>query len=276
MSRRGYNKYGSSRRAGRCEAADLSEAGLWTASSGHFGFRKDRKMRTIGIIGAMEVEVETLKKHMKVRRTVKKAGMEFCEGVLSGHDAVVVRSGIGKVNAAICAHILINDFGAEALINTGVAGSLRKEINIGDIVVSTDLLYHDMDATGFGYPLGKIPQMDVDTFQADERLCELAEKACKEVNPGIQVFHGRIVSGDQFVSSREVKDRILKNFDAFCTEMEGAAIAHAAWLNRTPFVVLRAISDKADDSASVDYDVFERQAAENCVRLVEKLLESDL
>ena len=232
-------------------------------------------MSTIGIIGAMDIEVETLKKHMTIRRTVTRANMEFCEGVLSGHEAVVVKSGIGKVNAAVCTCILVGEFHVDAVINTGIAGSLRNEINIGDIVISTDLMYHDMDATIFGYKPGVVPQLGIESFEADARLCELAEKACKEVNPEIQVFHGRVVSGDQFVSSKEVKERIVKTFDAFCTEMEGAAIAHAAWLNKVPFVVLRAISDKADDSASMDYYVFERNAAEASVRLVERLLELD-
>ena len=230
-------------------------------------------MSTVGIIGAMEVEVETLKNHMKVRRTVKKAGMEFYEGVLSGKEAVVVKSGIGKVNAAVCTQILIDDFKVDAVINTGIAGSLKAEINIGDIVVSTDLLYHDMDATNFGYPLGQIPQMDVFSFEADEKLAEVAWKACEEVNPEIQVFKGRIVSGDQFIADKTVKNHIVANFNGYCTEMEGAAIAHAAYLNNVPFVVLRAISDKADDSASMDYPTFEKKAVEHCVRLVERFLE---
>ena len=228
-------------------------------------------MSTVGIIGAMEVEVETLKKHMKVRRTVKKAHMEFCEGVLGGKEVVVVRSGIGKVNAAVCTQILVDDFKADTVINTGIAGSLKAEINIGDIVVSTDLVHHDMDAVNFGYPLGQIPQMDTFSFKADERLVELAEKACHEVNPEIQVFRGRIVSGDQFIADKEVKNRITGNFQGYCTEME--AIAQAAYLNDVPFVVLRAISDKADDSASMDYPTFEAQAAEHCVKLVEHFLE---
>ena len=225
-------------------------------------------MSTVGIIGAMEVEVETLKKHMKVRRTVKKAHMEFCEGVLGGKEVVVVRSGIGKVNAAVCTQILVDDFKADTVINTGIAGSLKAEINIGDIVVSTDLVHHDMDAVNFGYPLGQIPQMDTFSFKADERLVELAEK-----NPEIQVFRGRIVSGDQFIADKAVKNRITENFQGYCTEMEGAAIAQAAYLNDVPFVVLRAISDKADDSASMDYPTFEAQAAEHCVKLVEHFLE---
>ena len=172
-------------------------------------------MSTVGIIGAMEVEVETLKKHMKVRRTVKKAHMEFCEGVLGGKEVVVVRSGIGKVNAAVCTQILVDDFKADTVINTGIAGSLKAEINIGDIVVSTDLVHHDMDAVNFGYPLGQIPQMDTFSFKADERLVELAEKACHEVNPEIQVFRGRIVSGDQFIADKAVKNRITGNFQGY-------------------------------------------------------------
>ena len=194
-------------------------------------------MSTVGIIGAMEVEVETLKKHMKVRRTVKKAHMEFCEGVLGGKEVVVVRSGIGKVNAAVCTQILVDDFKADTVINTGIAGSLKAEINIGDIVVSTDLVHHDMDAVNFGYPLGQIPQMDT------------------------------------FIADKAVKNRITENFQGYCTEMEGAAIAQAAYLNDVPFVVLRAISDKADDSASMDYPTFDVQAAEHCVKLVEHFLE---
>jgi adenosylhomocysteine nucleosidase len=229
-------------------------------------------MNTVGIIGAMDIEVDTLKKHMKIRRTIQKAGMEFCEGVLSGQEAVVVKSGIGKVNAAVCTQILSDEFQVDAVINTGIAGSLKTEINIGDIVISTDLVQHDMDATNFGYPLGQIPQIDRYSFEADAFLRDLAKRACETVNPDIQVFEGRIVSGDQFVADRQVKDHLTEQFGAFCTEMEGAAIAQAAYLNKIPFVVLRAISDKADDSASMDYPTFERKAAEHCVNLVEEIL----
>lgn len=229
-------------------------------------------MYTVGIIGAMEVEVDTLKEHMKVRRTVKKAGMEFYEGVLSGQGVVVVESGIGKVNAAVCAQILIDDFKADAVINTGIAGSLKAEINIGDIVVSTDLVHHDVDATRFGYPLGQVPQLETFSFPADERLRTLARKACENVNPDISVFEGRIVSGDQFIADRETKNRIIEKIGGLCTEMEGAAIAQTCYLNRIPFVVLRAISDKADNSAVMDYPEFEAKAAERCIRLVEEFL----
>ena len=222
----------------------------------------------IGIIGAMEIEVEALKKDMKVRRTVSKAGMEFCQGVLSGCEAVVVRSGIGKVNAAVCTQILVDRYGVDAVVNTGIAGSLRNEINIGDIVLATDAVQHDMDATCFDYPVGKIPQMDVYEFQADEKLRELAKACSREVIPDVGVFEGRVVSGDQFVSSREKKDWLVKTFGGYCTEMEGAAIAQAAYLNNIPFLVIRSISDKADDSAHMDYPAFEAKAAENSVKLM--------
>ena len=229
-------------------------------------------MKKIGIIGAMEVEIASLKSAMKVSRMLKKAQMEFLEGELEGCQAVVVRSGIGKVNAAVCTQILVDEFGVDGVINTGIAGSLKAEINIGDIVLSTDVLHHDMDATGFGYPLGQIPQMDAFSFQADEQLRKLAKEVCEEVNPEIRVFEGRVVSGDQFISSREVKDKIKENFDGCCTEMEGAAIAQTAYLNQIPFVIIRAISDKADDSATMDYPTFEKQAVEHSVRLTRGFL----
>lgn len=229
-------------------------------------------MNKIGIIGAMEIEVARLKADMTVIREVTKAKMTFFEGTLAGKPAVVVRSGIGKVNAAVCTQILVDEFGVDCVMNTGIAGSLDAQIDIGDIVISSDAVHHDMDAVNFGYPLGQIPQMDVFSFEADRQLASLAEEVCREVNPEISVFHGRIVSGDQFVADKECKERIVNNFHGSCTEMEGASIAQTAYLNGIPFVILRAISDKADDSATMDYPVFERQAAEHCVRLVEGLL----
>ena len=226
----------------------------------------------IGIIGAMEIEVAELKRTMQVNRTVKKAQMKFFEGTLEGAPAVVVRSGIGKVNAAICTQILVDDFGVEGVINTGIAGSLKAEINIGDLVLSTDVLHHDMDATGFGYPLGQIPQMDIFSFKADEKMRKLAKEICERVNPDIKVFEGRIVSGDQFISDKSVKNRIVENFGGYCTEMEGAAIAQTAYLNHIPFLIIRAISDKADDSAVMDYPIFEKKAAEHSFRLTKNFV----
>ena len=125
-----------------------------------------------------------------------------------------------------------------------------------------------MDAVGFGYPLGQIPQMEVFSFEADKELADEAEKACNECNPDIHVFRGRIVSGDQFISDQETKDRIRNNFGGYCTEMEGAAIAQAAYLNGIPFIIVRAISDKADNSAEMDYPTFEKEAVRHSVKLI--------
>lgn len=224
-------------------------------------------MKTIGIIGAMEVEVAILKEKMEDVRIIKKASMDFYEGILAGKKVVVVRSGIGKVNAGICAQILADVFSVDAIINTGIAGSLNKNINIGDIVLSTDVVQHDMDATGFGYRKGQIPQMPVFFFNTDDNLRRLAAEVCKEVNPDIQVFEGRIASGDQFVCNQDVKNRIVSEFSAYATEMEGAAIGQAAYLNEIPFLVVRAISDKADGSAQMDYSEFEKAAVDHSVRL---------
>ena len=229
-------------------------------------------MKTIGIIGAMEVEVAILKEKMEDVRIIKKASMDFYEGILAGKKVVVVRSGIGKVNAGICAQILANVFSVDAIINTGIAGSLNKNINIGDIVLSTDVVQHDMDATGFGYRKGQIPQMPVFFFNADDNLRRLAAEVCKEVNPDIQVFEGRIASGDQFVCDQDVKNRIVSEFSAYATEMEGAAIGQAAYLNEIPFLVVRAISDKADGSAQMDYSEFEKAAVDHSVRLTLNML----
>lgn len=229
-------------------------------------------MKTIGIIGAMEVEVAILKEKMEDVRIIKKASMDFYEGIIAGKKVVVVRSGIGKVNAGICAQILADVFSVDAIINTGIAGSLNKNINIGDIVLSTDVVQHDMDATGFGYRKGQIPQMPVFFFNADDNLRRLAAEVCREVNPDIQVFEGRIASGDQFVCDQDVKNQIVSEFSAYATEMEGAAIGQAAYLNEIPFLVVRAISDKADGSAQMDYSEFEKAAVDHSVRLTLNML----
>lgn len=225
----------------------------------------------LGIIGAMEEEVAGLKENMTVARTLQRASMEFLEGSLAGKPVVVVRCGIGKVNAAICTQILADEFHVDAIVNTGIAGSLKNEINIGDIVLSEDTLQHDMDATGFGYEYGVIPRMETSVFKGDERLLALAEECCKQVNPDIGVFAGRVVSGDQFISDKGKKDWILEHFHGYCTEMEGAAIAQTAYLNQIPFLIIRAISDKADNSAQMDYNEFERQAICHSVRLMTEI-----
>lgn len=228
----------------------------------------------LGIIGAMDEEVAKIKEHMEQIEERTIASMDFLKGTVKGHPVVVVRSGIGKVNAAICTQILADVYGVDAVINTGIAGSLNADINIGDIVLSTDALEHDMDAVAFGYPVGQIPRMDTLSFTADEKLRKIAKETCERVNTDVSVFEGRVVSGDQFISDKAKKEWLVENFAGYCTEMEGAAIAHAAYLNGIPFLIIRAISDKADDSASVDYPAFEAKAIEHSVRLLLALCEA--
>lgn len=229
-------------------------------------------MHKIGIIGAMELEVEALKAQMNITDESKKAGMTFYEGTLGQTEIVIVRCGIGKVNAAICVQILADLYKVTHVINTGVAGSLNATLDIGDIVISRDVIHHDMDVSALGYARGQVPQMDTLAFPGDDGLIRLALDCSAEANPGLHTVIGRIVSGDQFISDKATKNQLITEFHPDCTEMEGAAIAHAAYLNGLPFVIIRAISDKADDSAEMDYPTFERKAADHCARLVESLV----
>lgn len=226
----------------------------------------------LGFIGAMEEEIEQIVSSMENVKIVEKSGFKFYVGMLSGKEIVVVRAGIGKVNAAICTQLMLDSFEVDGVINTGIAGSLNSEINIGDIVLSSDVLHHDVDATNFGYPPGQIPRMDVLSFPADSDMISVAQQACALELPHTGVFVGRIVSGDQFISSHEVKARIIENFGGFATEMEGAAIGQTAYVNNIPFLVVRAVSDKADDSATLDYPTFEKQAIANMVKLVKRFV----
>lgn len=226
----------------------------------------DQSIKT-GIIGAMEEEVSSLIDALTDDRVSTVAGMVFHEGKLDGVDAVVVKCSVGKVNAAACAQILISVFKVDRIINTGVAGSLDARIDIGDIVVSTDAVQHDMDATALGFARGEIPYSEKSVFPADEEMRKSAVQAVQAVAPEIHVFEGRVCSGDQFIASHEQKDAILSAFGGLCCEMEGAAIAHVCCLNGTPYVIIRAISDKADDSEEVSYVEFERAAAERCAAI---------
>ena len=216
----------------------------------------------LGIIGAMELEVETLVSQMTEKTCQNKAGSDFYEGKLEGCDVVVVRCGIGKVNAALCAQILCDSFRVTHIVNTGIAGSLCNELDIGDLVISRDAMYHDFDCCHFGYAPGQVPGLPL-SFPADEAMIGYAKKAVEQIHPGHSRV-GRVASGDQFVSDQTQKDGIIAKTGAVCTEMEGAAIAHTAYRNGVPFVILRAISDKADNSVQMDYPVFEQQAAHRC------------
>ena len=224
----------------------------------------------LGIIGAMTEEVLHLKEAMENVEIRTIATMDFYQGRLKGLDVVVVRSGIGKVNAAICTQILIK---VRRIINTGIAGSLRSSIDIGDIVLSRDAMQHDMDATGFGYKVGQIPQMEESVFKGDRNMIYMADMCCRKVIPQVGVHVGRIVSGDQFISDNDTKATLVKDYDGYCAEMEGASIAQTAYLNNIPFLIVRAISDKADDSAEMDYAEFERMAIDNSVKLIMAMAE---
>lgn len=229
-------------------------------------------MKNLGIIGAMTVEVQTLKEQMQNVSIHSRGGMEFYEGVLEDLPVVVVQCGVGKVNAAMCAQILCDCFNVTHIVNTGVAGSLCVELDIGDFVISEDAVYHDFDCHVINdcYTVGQVPGLPVRAFPADKALIDMAFTAADQVNPG-HVRVGTVASGDQFVASKTQKDKIILDTNAICTEMEGAAIAHTAWRNGIPFVVIRAISDKADDSAEMDYPTFEALAAVRCASVTQCL-----
>ena len=227
-------------------------------------------MIKLGIIGAMEEEVETLLAQMENKTSEIVAGSTFYAGKLSGLNVVVVQCGIGKVNAALCVQILCTKYAITHAVNTGIAGSLCADLDIGDLVVSRDAMYHDFDCVHFGYPHGKVPGMDVVSFPADETMIKLAFDAANSIHPG-HVTIGRVTSGDQFVAEQSLKNKIIANTQALCTEMEGTAIAQTAYRNGIPFVIIRAISDKADNSAEMDYPTFEKQAAHRCAAVTTAL-----
>lgn len=229
-------------------------------------------MKKLGIIGAMTVEIEALKSQMLDMVMTCKADMTFFEGTLEGLSVVLVVCGVGKVNAAMCVQILCDCFGVTHIVNTGVAGSLCAELDIGDFVISTSSMYHDFDCHSLNpdYPVGQVPGLAVHAFPADEVLVDLAYEAAQYIHPG-HARKGMVASGDQFVCDKQQKSKIVADTGALCTEMEGAAISHAAWRNGVPFVVIRAISDKADDSAQMDYPTFEAIAAKRCAAVTQRL-----
>ncbi|WP_026476421.1 5'-methylthioadenosine/adenosylhomocysteine nucleosidase [Alkaliphilus transvaalensis] len=231
-------------------------------------------MSIIGIIGAMDEEIEMLKSEMTINETKKIANMDFYIGKLENKDVIVVRCGIGKVNAAICTQVLVGQLGATAVINTGVAGAIHDDLDVLDVVISTDVQQHDFDVTGFGYPIGEIPRMDKSIFPSNENMAKLAFEGAQQVLNESKVLMGRIVSGDVFVSSSQLKEKIWDTFKGFCTEMEGAAIGHTSYVNSVPFVIIRAMSDKADGSAHENFNEFMNQAAINSKEIVKYMLKN--
>ncbi|WP_317855492.1 5'-methylthioadenosine/adenosylhomocysteine nucleosidase [Chakrabartyella piscis] len=229
-------------------------------------------MKNIGIIGAMEEEIVALKGKMKITEEKNMVGLTFYVGTYAGKNLVLVKSGIGKVNAAICAQALIDRFDVEKIIMVGVAGSLSAELRVGDIILSEDAVEHDMDTSPLGDPIGTIPRMEESYFKADQELLRLALESAKEVAKDYRVLTGRVASGDQFICTEDAKAKIRETVGGMCAEMEGAAVAHTCYLNNTPFLIIRAISDGAGEDAGLSFEEFCVMAAQRGSVLVENLI----
>lgn len=225
----------------------------------------------LGIIGAMNEELEILLSDMELQDKKTIANMTFNKGKLWNNDVVAVVCGIGKVNAAICTQILVSEYKVDKVINVGVAGGISKDIYPGDVVVAENLVEHDMDTTAFGDAHGQIPRLDTFDFKCDSHLMERAKEACNNIK-NINTFTGRIVSGDVFVADVEKIKWLEKEFNAMACEMEGASIAHTCYLNNVPFVVIRSISDNANNGAHMDYAKFTPIAVKNSTAILKEML----
>lgn len=225
----------------------------------------------LGIIAAMSEELDLILNDMELKSKKTIANLTFNEGKLFGKDVVAVVCGIGKVNAAICTQILISEFNATKIINIGVAGGVHKDIYPGDIVIGDSLVEHDMDCSIFGDALGQIPRMETFDFKADDNLINLAKNACSKLTD-IKSYTGRIVSGDQFIASQKKVQFLEKEFSALSCEMEGASIAHVCYSNNTPFVIIRSISDNANNGAHVDFEKFTPVAVKNSTAILKEMI----
>lgn len=227
----------------------------------------------VGIIGAMDEEIASIQAAVEITCREVLAGMEFLTGTLGGKEVVLVKCGIGKVNAGICAQILITRFAVTRIINTGVAGAIDSSLKIGDIVISTDAVQHDFDATPIGFARGEVPYTGLYAFPADEKLRNEALDAVQHAADGAKVYEGRICSGDQFIASGEKKHEILKYFGGLCCEMEGAAVAQVCYLYQVPFVIIRAISDRADHYEEINFEAFAGITARRSAAIVCAMIE---
>lgn len=225
----------------------------------------------IAVIGAMEEEVIILRNQLENKKTEIIANSEFSSGTYGGKDVVLLKSGIGKVNAAMSTTILIERYHPDLIINTGSAGGLNPELNVGDLVISDDVCHHDVDATVFGYAYGQVPQMPA-AYQADERLIQVAEEAARSLE-GIQVKKGRIASGDSFMSDPDRVQMVAEKFPGLqAVEMEAAAIAQVAYQYGLPFVIIRALSDIAGRESDLSFEQFLQTAALNSANLVIEII----
>ncbi len=227
----------------------------------------------IGIIGAMDIEINGYKNFMTDIKCEKHAMFEFICGKIHGKDVVAVICGIGKVSAAICTQLMIDKFSPDIIINSGVAGGLDSSLGIGDIAVAADVIQHDVDTTIFGDPAGYITNLGVVNIPASKKVCE----KLKEIAKGIEntsVVCGTIVTGDQFISTPYQKNKLRDNFDAIATEMEGGSVGHVCYANNVSFGIIRAISDNAEGDALMDYETFKKIAAEKSIYIVKEFIKS--
>ncbi len=226
----------------------------------------------IGIIGAMDIEVDGLKAAATEISEQIISGVTFTRCKLLGCDAVIAKCGIGKVNAALCTEAMIITYKPDIIINTGVAGSLSAQLAIGDIVIATDVCQHDFDTSPVGDPLGLIPEVNKIKIPADKSAVDKLSKVISTL--GINYLRGTVASGDQFVASKAQKDFIVSEFGAVACEMEGASIGQVCSLNNTPFAVLRALSDSADEGSCEDYPAFCALAAERSIMVISEFIKS--
>lgn len=221
----------------------------------------------IGIIGAMEVEIEGIRALMQDKSEETVSGVRYVSGRLGNNTVVTAVCGIGKVFAAICTQTMILKYDPQVIINTGVGGSLSEKLKIFDIAVADSVVQHDMDTSPLGDPVGLVSGINKIYFETDKKVSDMLTDIIEK--NGINTVRGVIASGDQFIASAEKKKDITQNFAAVVCEMEGAAIGHVCYVNQKPFAVLRAVSDEADGVAEVDFPAFCRKAAENYVKTVE-------
>lgn len=226
----------------------------------------------IGIIGAMSIETEEIRNQMTVCETRTIANTEFVRGILWGEEAVVATCGAGKVFAAVAAQTMILVYQVDYIVNVGVAGTLSEQLHIGDLAIATKTVQHDMDVSALGAPIGEVCKINVTYFPCDEKLVRKAQAAAKAI--GIPYQTGVIATGDQFISSHEQKEILVERFGAISCEMEGGAIGHTCYINKVPYIVLRAMSDEADGGAPDDFEAFAKKSAMNTVRLLCKMLVS--
>ena len=221
----------------------------------------------IVIIGAMEQEITLIKAQIKDCETLTLAHLSLFTGTIDNNEICLVQCGIGKVASAAATALLIQSFAPDAVINTGSAGGFDPQLNIGDVVIASQLLHHDVDVTHFGYDLGQVPQMPV-YYESDASLVLLAQKAIARL-PDIQVKTGLVCSGDSFVGSDEAANKIKANFPTMAAvEMEGAAIGQVCHLMKIPFVVIRSLSDIAGKTSTISFETYLETAAKNSARLV--------